>query len=375
MIANAFGMIYTDESNVRLKDLTYSRSIAAVPFGGRYRCIDFMISSLVNSGIGNVGIITQRNYHSLMDHLGSGKEWDLSRKRDGLFILPPFVTKENTGIYKGTVDALKSIMGYIRRSAQRYCIFVGSHTIFNMQFNAALEQHIETGADVTMIYNQDEAPFDVNDQFDDIRLQLDARGRVTDMEFDPFRPSANNAAMGIYIIEKSLLEYLVEDAYSHGSNDFVRDVLFKKRDSLKLYGYRYDGYVARLTSISAYYRNSLELLKPAVRADLFCADHPIYTKVRDEVPAHYGDDCHVVNAMVANGLRQEGDVENCILFRGVRVARGASVKNSIIMQDSEIQENAQLEQVVLDKQVLVRRERRLIGHESFPIILRKGALV
>ena len=150
MTGNAFGLIYTGESNMQLRELTYSRSIAAVPFGGRYRCIDFVLSCMVNSGVLNVGLITQRNYHSLMDHLGTGKEWDLNRKRDGLFILPPFVTKENTGIYRGTVDALRSVMGYVRRSSQRYCILTGSHTIYNTTYNEMIDYHIQKGADVTI---------------------------------------------------------------------------------------------------------------------------------------------------------------------------------------------------------------------------------
>ena len=152
--SNLFGIIYTGESNMQLRDLTYSRSTAAVPFGGRYRCIDFMLSAMVNTGITNVGLINQKNYHSLMDHLGSGKEWDLTRKRDGLFILPPFVTKENTGLYKGPVDALRSNLGYIRRSSQRYVVFTGSQTVYNTTYDAMLEQHIKTGADITIMYKE-----------------------------------------------------------------------------------------------------------------------------------------------------------------------------------------------------------------------------
>jgi glucose-1-phosphate adenylyltransferase len=154
MISNAFGIIYTGDNSLRLKDLTYSRSVAAVPFGGRYRCIDFILSSMVNSGFTNIGIIAQKNYHSLMDHLGYGKEWDLHRKRDGLFMLPPFVTRDNVGIYRGTVEALKSVAGYIRRSSQRYAFLSGSYTIFNTTFHDMMDQHIKTGADITILYNE-----------------------------------------------------------------------------------------------------------------------------------------------------------------------------------------------------------------------------
>ena len=190
MISNAFGLIYTGEINPRLRDLTLSRAVAAVPFGGRYRCIDFILSNMVNTGVTCVGLITQKNYHSLMDHLGAGKEWDLRRKREGLFILPPFMTKENTGLYRGSVDAFRSCMGYVRRCTQQYVILTGSHTIFNTTFDEMYEQHVHTGADITILYNE-ENDFDPDEQNDDLRLLMDGTGRITEMELNPYRPRTN----------------------------------------------------------------------------------------------------------------------------------------------------------------------------------------
>ena len=374
MTGNAFGLIYTGESNMQLRELTYSRSIAAVPFGGRYRCIDFVLSCMVNSGVLNVGLITQRNYHSLMDHLGTGKEWDLNRKRDGLFILPPFVTKENTGIYRGTVDALRSVMGYVRRSSQRYCILTGSHTIYNTTYNEMIDYHIQKGADVTIMYN-DEKSFNPDDQFDDLRLSSNADGRVNDLEIDPYRPKTSHQSCDVMILEKTLLEYLVEEAAAHASHDFIRDILIKKVNTLKIYGYRYEGYVARLSSMSVYYGHNMDLMKPEVRADIFNPDHPIYTKVKDEVPARYGHNSKVKNSFIADGCVIEGTVENSILFRGVRIAEGAVVRNSIIMQATDVQEGCDIDYVITDKGVVIKRGRRLSGHNSFPVVLRKGMTV
>ncbi|MBQ7061552.1 MAG: glucose-1-phosphate adenylyltransferase subunit GlgD [Clostridia bacterium] len=377
MTNNAFGLIYTGEANAQLRELTFSRSVAAVPFGGRYRTIDFVLSDIVNSGISNVGLIANRNYHSLMDHLGSGKEWDLHRKRDGLFILPPFVTKDNTGVYRGTVDAIRSVLGYVRRSAQRYVILTGSHTIYNMTFDDMLRQHIETGADVTIMYSEENVDefFNKGEQFDDLRLTVDGTGLVTDLAFNPYNSTVRNVGCDAYIMDKTLLEYLIEDAYSHGDSDFMQDVLIKNVSKYRFYGYRYDGYVARLNSLGQFYRHNMRLLEPAVAEDLFNPEHPIYTKVKDEVPARYVGNGRSKNSIAADGCVIEGEVENSILFRGVHVGKGSVIKNSILMQSTYIGENCELNCMVLDKGVVVRNGRVLSGHENYPMILRKGAVV
>lgn len=374
MNSNLFGIIYTGDNSMRLKDLAYSRSIAAAPFGGRYRSIDFILSNLVNSGVSNVGVIAQKNYHSLMDHLGSGKEWDLSRKRDGLFMLPPYVTKDNVGLYRGTVEALKSVSGYIRRSTQRFVLVTGSYTIFNMPFTGMLERHVETGADITILYNRPGA-FDQEDQYDDLRLALDESGRVTDMEFNPYRPFSPNQSCNAFLMEKTLLEYLVEEASSRGLYHFHEDVLLHNLHKLKIFGYPYEGYVARLNSPKSYFSSNMDLLRASVRKDLFHERHPIYTKVKDEVPARYGPHASAANSIVADGCIIDGTIEDCVLFRGVYVASGAKLSNCIVMQASQILENAEIRYAVLDKAVTVKRGRRLSGHEAFPLILRKGSIV
>lgn len=374
MTNNAFGLIYTGEANARLRELTFSRSVAAVPFGGRYRVIDFLLSDMVNTGISNVGLITQRNYHSLMDHLGSGKEWDLHRKRDGLFILPPFVTKDNTGMYRGTVDAIRSVLGYVRRSTQRYVILTGSHTLYNTTYDAMLRQHIETGAEITIMYNV-EREFNRADQFDDLRLTMDETGRVTDLSLDPYFPTSSFRGCDAYIMEKERLEYLVEEAASHGEYDFMRDVLVKNVDKCRIYGWRYDGYVARLDSVSTFYKHNMELLDPAIRMDLFNPRTPIYTKVKDEVPAKYTDTGRVRNSIVADGCIIEGEVENSVLFRGVHVCKGAVIRDSIIMQACYVGENSTLSNVVMDKGVLILNGRNISGYKTYPVIIRKGTTV
>ncbi len=374
MVNNAFGLIYTGEANARLRELTFSRSVAAVPFGGRYRAIDFILSDIVNTGVSNVGLITQKNYHSLMDHLGTGKEWDLNRKRDGLFVLPPFLTKDNVGVYRGTVDAIRSVLGYVRRSSQQYVILSGSHTLYNTTFDEMMKQHIETGADITIMYNE-EHEFDRGEQFDDLRLTMDEAGRITDLALNPYMPDTPFTGCDAYIMEKTLLEYLVEDAAAHGEFDFMQDILVKNVGKYSFYGWKYNGYVARLNSVNTFYKHNMALLRPEVRQDMFNAQSPIYTKVKDEVPAKYMGDGSVKNSMIADGCIIEGEVENSILFRGVHVAKGCKIRDSIIMQAVFIGANSSLSNVVVDKGVAVLNGRNLSGHSSYPIIIRKGITV
>ena len=374
MIDNAFGLIVTGERTTRLKDLTLSRSTAAVPFGGRYRAIDFILSNLVNAGITSVGLITEKNYHSLMDHLGSGKEWDLHRKREGLFILPPFMTKENSGVFRGAVDAIRSVIGYVRRTSDDYVILSWAWNVMNVDLVPMMEQHLSTGADVTILYAED-GSLQPEEQSQDLRLIMDEKGRVTDMELDAYRPRSVNRSCDVMIMKKELLEYLVEEAFARGEYDFHRDILLKKYRTLNIMGYKFEGFLARLESIENYFTGNMDLLNADVQKDLFNPRHPIYTKVKDEVAARYSVSAQVKNSLVADGCLIEGQVENCVLFRGVHVKPGARVFNSIVMQGADVGENALLDHVILDKGVKILPGRTLQGYDSFPIVIRKNQTV
>lgn len=375
MAKNVFGLIYAGENNMNLRDLVYMRALGALPLGGKYRAIDFQLSNMVNSGIRNIGVITQKNYHSLMDHLGSGKEWDLSRKNDGLFVLPPFDTYQNTGQYRGYVDAIKNVMAYVRRAKQQYCLLTGSYTICNAVYDDMIREHLATGADITLLYNVMPRLEPEENMFKDIRMEVDETGRVIDMEINSRAPKYSKAGMDIYLIRKDLLEYLVEEAASRGKSSFVRDVLIANLNRLNIRGVEHKGYVGRLHSVASYFQMNMDFLKADVQKELFYTENPILTKIKDEVPAKYGSSASVKNSLVANGCIIEGTVENSVLFRGVRVEPGSVIKNSIVMQDSEIYQNSYLENVILDKQVHIRTGKRLIGSDGFPVIIRKGAVV
>jgi glucose-1-phosphate adenylyltransferase, GlgD subunit len=371
---DTMGIIYTGDSNISLQELTSRRSVAALPFGGRYRVIDFTLSNMVNSGIINVGLITQNNYHSLIDHLDSGKQWDLDRKSGGLFILPPYVSSVNTGWYRGEIEAFHSNMSYIRRSPQKYMVISGSTMICNFNYEEALEFHKENNADITMIYKQE--PNESQKELSrHILLQTDEQNRVWDIAVKPSTPASDKVFMEMYIIEKQLFEYLVEENAARGLYDLNQDIFIKNKDKLKILGYPYEGYLAKIDSIKSYYEQNIELLNQDNYNELFQNAGKIYTKIKDSVPAKYGENAVAANSLIADGCVIEGQVENCILFRGVKIGKDTIVKNSIIMQDSEIQDKAVLENVILDKQVIVRKGKHLIGQESYPVVIRKNAVI
>ena len=373
MIKDVFALVYAGEENHNLRELVLMRSVAALPVGGRYRVIDFHLSNIVNSGIRNVGIITQKNYQSLMDHLGSGKEWDLSRKTDGLFILPPFDNAENTGIYRGISDALKSNMPYIKRASQSYCLLTGSGTVYTANYAAMYRQHLEKKADITILYNVDKKETEAPESVRDLRLFTDEDGWVSEMDYNFKYSSSDKVSMDVFLIHKSLLEYLVDRSVAHGHFDFVSDALMKNLRNLRVLAIEHKGYVGRLDSINTYYKLNLDMLKADVQDDLFGT--PVYTKIKDEAPVKYGVHANVKNSLLANGCVIDGDVQDSLLFRGVRIGRGAKLKGCIIMQECDIDAGSRLEYVIADKSCHIREGRRLAGDISYPSILRKGSVI
>lgn len=374
---NVMGIIYTGEQNANLRELTTTRATAALPVAGRYRIIDFVVSNLVHTGVKNVGVITQRNYHSLMDHLGSGKEWDLHGKNDGLFILPPFLSRENTGLYSGMLEALSSNTGYLRRSKQEYVILSNSHFVYNVDFGDMIESHIKRGADLTMLYAKKENPPPGFKHDDYAYLNIAQDERVTGIEINPAVPSYHNELLEIYLLRRELLRYLVDTSVANGMHHFRRNVIQRivNEGGLKVYGHEYKGRFWRIDSVQSYFNMNMELLNSDARQALFAPERPVYTKVRDDMPTLYGDNAKVIGSLVADGGLIEGTVENSVLFRGVKVDKGAVVRNCIIMQDSHVEANAELSHCILDKQVVIRKDGRLIGHQSYPIVIAKNVII
>lgn len=371
---NTMGIILTGGKNNRLKELSLERSISAVPFGGKYRAIDFALSNMVNSGIRNIGIPTQYNFRSLMDHLGSGKEWDLDRKNDGLFIFPPYLSEYGSGWYRGTADAMYSNLTFLNRSNEEFVVINQGYAIYNMLYGEMLEQHVDKDADITIAcrYMYD---FSQEELTHLGIIERDSEQRIIDFQEKPLNPKSNFASMGIYIIKRKLLISLLEDSAAHGYFEFVKDILIKKLTELRLYAYEFKGYWRPLTTIQLYYRSNMELLNPDVRYELFVKNGKIFTKVKDEPPAKYNEEAVVKNCVIADGCIIEGHAENSIVFRGVKIKKGAIVKNSIIMQGSIVGENASLDNCILDKNVIISIEKQLNGDTNWPLIVGKGVTV
>ena len=373
---DVMGIVYTSKDDLNLRELTSQRAVAAIPVAGRYRIIDFVLSSMVNSGIHNVGIIAQKNYQSLMDHLGSGKDWDLHTRNNGLFFLPPFMTRENNGEYSGLLDALRSNFDYLRRSKQDYVILTDSDYIMNTSFEPMIDQHIKSRADITMMYTKatpEITEFSSSSKNNHVYMGVDREKNVTNLEINPNAASYDNLFMSVMMVKRTLLIYLVDQALSRGSHDLYGDVILPaiQAGSLKIMGYEETCYYRRVETIRGYFNLSLDLLKPEVRDALF-GKNPVFTKTRDSVPTNYRGGAKVTNSLVADGCVIDGEVENCVLFRGVRVGKGAKIKNCVIMQDCYIEDDVELENVIFDKEVTIRSHGRLIGQAQYPIVIGKN---
>ncbi|MDR0596090.1 MAG: glucose-1-phosphate adenylyltransferase subunit GlgD [Clostridiales Family XIII bacterium] len=375
MRGDAFGLIYAGEQVFDLRELVDQRSVGALPVGGRYRVIDFPLSNMVNSGIRNVAVIASRNYNSLMDHLGSGKAWDLSRKSDGLFFLTPFANRDNPGVYRGAVEALKSSMDYLKRAKQQYCIVSDSRTIYNTTYDDIMDFHVGTDADITILYTKLSCDRWQGKRYEDTRIGVKKNGEVNRMEMDVPRSSLGCLTMGAYIIRRDLLVHLVDESIARGDYHFFDGMLRNNLGRIKMMGYEYKGYVSRLHNVASYYKTNMDFLDADIQKKLFQGAHRIYTKVKDEVPARYLSTASVKNSIVANGCIIEGEVEDSVLFRGVYIGKGTTVKNSIILPGAEINDDAELENIVIDKNVVVRNRTRLVGSAEYPMIIQKGAVV
>ena len=369
---NVTGIIFANDGTVSA--LTEKRTMASLPFGGRYRQVDFALSNLACAGIHRIGIVTRHSYQSLMNHVGSGEEWGLEMEEGGLEYLTPF-SSSRVSDYRGKLESLHSAMTFLEYGTEdEYIIMIDSAILSNIDLTKVLDSHIESGKDITLVTK---AGIANGYKQLDLAVKLDKKGQVEDMVVDYAAPADYEASMDIFVLSKKWLVQQVKEHIAHNLYHMDRDLVLGQwqKNAATVNVYSFDGIAMFNESVEEYFANSLSLIHKEVRQDLFGGNHPIYTKVRDRVPSFYGENCHIENCSVADGCMLGGNVRNSILFRQVTVYPTAQVEDCVIMNDTVVGEGCQLRYVILDKDVYVRPGAKLMGTPSNPVIVKRGEVV
>jgi len=369
---DAFCILFTDTYDGpknRLNEISKQRTLASVPFGGRYRLIDFMLSALVGAKVHNIGIITKSNYGSLMDHLAWGKDWDLDRKNGGLKILTPFATTDFS-YNDNQFEILKSVHGYIDSMLPEYCVITSSDMVCNIDFNKMFEEHINKNADISVLCTKS-VPQD-----NDTEVTLDENGKITNAIIKVRSTGEETfVARDVYVMKKNLLYNLIDFGVTYGWKTFKKDVISKKFTELNIYAFEHTGYFKEIRDLDTYMASNLDMLKKDIRQEIFTKTQPVLTRTKDTVPTKYGDNAKIKNCYVADGCVIDGDVTNSIIFRNVKIQAGARIKNSIVMQNSIIEECANLDFVIVDKNALISKNKEIRGVSTLPVVVQKGKIV
>lgn len=365
---NVLGFIFSNTLEDKITELAASRTTASIPIGGKYRIIDFTLSNMSNSGINNVGIVAKSNFLSLMDHVGSGSAYDLSKRRSNLTILPPYGGKN----YSNYVETIYNLHGYIEHCREEYVLVSVGNIVTNFDYTDLFDFHSEHDADITLIYRKGVVPSGYERP---VTLDVDENGNVKQVFVKPESiDSETNHFYGSLLVKKDLLLEVVKKSLSLNNLDIKR-VIQDCIGKYKICAFENKGYCSLISSINDYFEFNMDLMKKEVRDDLFNLKRPIYTKVRDDAPSRYGLTSKVKNSIIAQGCVIKGEVENCVISKGVYVGEGAKLSNCIVMQDTIIGDNTNLNYVIIDKDVTIKDGRSLMGYVSYPIYIAKKSVV
>ena len=366
-MASIVGVIFSSLNEQNIPELTKVRSVGSIPYGGRYRLVDFVLSNMVNSGITTVGMITKNNYQSLMDHLGSGKNWDLARKEGGLILLPPYSDESET-LYNNRLEALKGATAFLRKAKQDFVVIADSDAVYKIDYSKVIDFHIRKNADITLVYHEHEAAKSR------ISFETNKDGRITEIEVNSAANSVKKNYINVLVARTSFLLSVIQKAIQCGYTSFEKDILNPGVKTLKLYGYKHEGYYKNIDSLVSFFNANYDLLNKDIRNEIFGA-HDVYTKVNDSAPAKFAATAKVKNSLISDGCLIEGTVENCVLFRGVKVGKGSVLKNCIIFSENFIGENCNLQYVLTDKDCVITDNRVLAGCELQPYFINKGSKI
>ncbi len=362
----AVGMILAGGNSYRMKELSNKRAIAAMPIAGSFRSIDFALSSMSNSRIQKVAVLTQYNSRSLNEHLSSSKWWDFGRKQGGLYVFPPTVTVDNNFWYRGTADALYQNIDFLKNCHEPYVVIASGDCVYKLDYNKILEYHIAKKADITVVCKEIPSDEDVT-RFGVLKMNEDCR--IEQFEEKPMTSDSNTISCGIYVIRRRQLIELIEKSAEEGRFDFVRDVLIRYKGVKRIFGYKIDCYWSNIASVESYYRTNMDFLKPEVR-DYFFRQYPeIHSKVADLPPAKYNPGSEVRNSLVSAGSIINGYVENSLIFKNVFVGENCVIKNSIVLNDVYLGDNVHLENCIVESRDTIRANTYYNGDDGIKIVI------
>ena len=366
---NVMGIIFANDAN--MSELSHHRTMGSIPFGGRYRQIDFHLSNMAAAGIRHVGIVSRQNYQSLINHIGSGEEWGLELEEGGLEFLTPFAMSTSHS-YRGKLEGLYHAMTFLNFGPDdEYVVMADSAILCNLDLHSVLNAHAKSGKDITVVTKAGIA--DGKKQLD-LAILLNESGEIADMAVDYAAPANYLASMDLFVLSKTLLRKLLRECIARNLYHMDRDLVLGswQRDEITINVYQFPGLAMFNESVEEYFRNSMAMLDSRTRHDLFYYNHPVYTKVRDRVPSYYGEESSVDNCLVADGCMLEGSVKNSVLFRQVTIKPDAKIENCLIMNDTVVGESCELKYVILDKDVEVQPGTQLVGTPNQPIIIKRG---
>ncbi|MBQ8894850.1 MAG: glucose-1-phosphate adenylyltransferase subunit GlgD [Clostridia bacterium] len=369
---NALGIIFCDHysENTPKNELIQSRTPAALPYAGRYRTIDFALSGMVNAGISDIGVICKENYGSLLDHLGSGEDWDLNRRKGGIMLLTPLSRPEHTTATRGRLDALRAVKGFIAGLNHELVVMAFGGTVANIDLEAMMEEHLKNDAYLTVAYSRIPAGAG------EMMVHSMADGRIESITYKQSGTrEVGNFAIGAYVMSKKDLMEFLEEADNNDYTNMNRELIQKNLPTRKICGYEHNGYARIIRTVEEYYAASMDMLDPKAKMDLFAAERPVYTKVKDSVPTLYDYHAIVENSLIADGCTIKGTVKNSVIFRGVTVEEGAVVEDSILMQRSVVGKNAKVSRTITDKNVTVSEDCEMQGTAALPFVIGKGKKV
>ena len=366
---NVLGIIFSDINEREIRCLSEGRTMGSIPFGGRYRLIDFSLSNMVNSGINKVGVVTKGDYKSILNHLGSGKNWDLSKKNGGLYILPLFGSDFN---FDNKVKTLYYLKDFIDTSAEEYVLLCDCNVVCNIDYKDVLDKHIKTQADITIVYEEGIPPKKSNS---DIILETLNNGKVSKALICKDYGRKCNYSLNMFVLKKKLLNSVILNCFRNNNLDFERCVIQENVNKLNIFGYKFKGFSKTITSLNTYFDANMLLLSESVRNELFNHERPIYTKIKDDMPARYNKGSKISKCLISNGCEIDGEISNSIVFRGVKVGKGAKISNCILMQNCVIEDNSVLNYAVTDKYVNIKNSRKLMGYYSYPIYIEKSKII